>query len=613
MSADRFVESSDSVKSLQHRITEDDDHEMWRDVRGYRTLWEVFSDHAESTPDAIAIEDPCDRKAFTVGEPEKLSFTQAKAKAEKLAAAFLSRGMKKGDVVVVQLPNIHELAIACLASALSGVIVSTIKMQFKAHSLKMYLSKTKAVAFIGCVNYEAGMGPAIKPITSGSGLIPVLRELEIGSVFCLGETDAESLAALGDAFVDLGKVFDADLDASALKDLDEVGVNDVYNCAWSSGTTGEAKGILHTHGEVVAFARNYFDMYEISPDDTYKATLHVAPGDSWLILGTWVVYGGTLLYCDLRPSEVGWNAFFPGLARTTWFIAIPGIYDVILTYMKEPLKHMDLSKVKNWGTVSAAMPAKVATALKREFDIDVLNLYACNEGSTLYNTAKMLPDAAKRCTHFPALGFPGSKWPNPRGIKTKIIDRVDGTPLTAPGSIGFLTIKTAATCAKFVCNLDDKVNWPFDYEGYLNANDVMRVVAGEDGSPKWFEMMGRDRDILRIMGMDYPPTLIESVFADNEKVKDVAATALPCNANSEKGKSGGDLEVWIVIVARDSKADGLAAPEAKAWAEKDGRLPWTVWPAGVVVVDRLPVNKAFKLDRAKVKEIAAEAQNKLLQ
>ena len=502
--------------------------------------------HFSLYSDALAIEDPCDREAFTPGAPVSLSFAQARVRVRALASAFVARGLKKGDVIVVQLPNIHELAVACLACANIGCVVSTVKMQFKAHSLRMYMTKAKAKAFVGTTSYAAGMGPDVHPLSTESGLLPVLEELGVATVFCVGGAmpDAGTTEALGDKLVDVAAIFAAwegprqgggrlDYHLESYRAANVVTVNDHYNCAWSSGSTGEAKGILHTHGEVVAFAQTYFDMFEISPADSYKATLHVAPGDSWLMLGTWVCYGGVLLYCDLRPSEVGWKAFFPALARTTWCLFIPGIYDVILTYMAAPMKHMDLSRVKNWGTVSAAMPAKIATALKAEFGIDICNLYACNEGPQLFNSPRVgPPEAAKRCTMFPAIGFPGSKWPNPHGVRTKIVDRGDGRELTAVGSVGFLTARTASTCSRFVCELDDAVNWPFDAEGYLNANDVFRVVAGEDGAPKWFEMLGRERDILRIMGMDYAPTLIEGVMADHAKVKDVAACALPRSALS---------------------------------------------------------------------------------
>ena len=54
-------------------------------------------------------------------------------------------------------------------------------------------------------------------------------------------------------------------------------------------------------------------------------------------------------------------------------------------------------------------------------------------------------------------------------------------------------------------------------------------------------------------------------------------------------------------------SEDIATAEAREFAEKDGRLPWTVWPAGVVCVKELPKTRAYKLDRAGVQKLALEA------
>jgi len=91
---------------------------------GNDTILDLFLRDVAERSDVVALVDPPNRATFTVGEPRRLTFAQTKEAAERLAVAFAEAGIEMDDILMVQLPNVVELAIVYLAAAYVGAIVS---------------------------------------------------------------------------------------------------------------------------------------------------------------------------------------------------------------------------------------------------------------------------------------------------------------------------------------------------------------------------------------------------------------------------------------------------------------------------------------------------------
>ena len=95
------------------------------------------------TPDAVAVADPPNRAKITVGEAERLTYAELKRASERLAGGLLEIGLRKDDVLMVQLPNVVELVAVYLAAAKIGAVVSPLPVQYRKHELRQVMGLTE--------------------------------------------------------------------------------------------------------------------------------------------------------------------------------------------------------------------------------------------------------------------------------------------------------------------------------------------------------------------------------------------------------------------------------------------------------------------------------------
>ena len=82
---------------------------------GKKTLIDYFKENVAKTPDAIAVVDPPNKELLMGLKPERLTFREFDKAADATAEALISKGIKKDDIVIVQLPNCWELAMLYIA------------------------------------------------------------------------------------------------------------------------------------------------------------------------------------------------------------------------------------------------------------------------------------------------------------------------------------------------------------------------------------------------------------------------------------------------------------------------------------------------------------------
>jgi non-ribosomal peptide synthetase component E (peptide arylation enzyme) len=97
---------------------------------GEETLDTLLHTAVRASPDHLALVDQFNRIEFCDGEAQRLTFAEVGRAADNLAAAFFDSGLRQDDIVVVQLPNIAELAMIYLALGKLGVIISPVPVQY---------------------------------------------------------------------------------------------------------------------------------------------------------------------------------------------------------------------------------------------------------------------------------------------------------------------------------------------------------------------------------------------------------------------------------------------------------------------------------------------------
>jgi cyclohexanecarboxylate-CoA ligase len=114
------------------RIADYRDRGWWTDT----TVADLFATAVARDPTRTAVIDPANRAALGLGAPQRLDYAGLAARAEGLAAGLLRAGLRRGDIVLAQLPNVWEGVALYLAAARLGLVLSPVAMQYRRHELE---------------------------------------------------------------------------------------------------------------------------------------------------------------------------------------------------------------------------------------------------------------------------------------------------------------------------------------------------------------------------------------------------------------------------------------------------------------------------------------------
>ncbi|MGO9215673.1 MAG: AMP-binding protein [Syntrophales bacterium] len=122
----------------------------WTDAGawGTKTLIDHFNEHVQADPDRVCLVDPLNRKSLVGSNPERLTYSELNKFASAVAEGLLAKGIRKDDIVMVQLPNVWELAMLYLAVTRAGALISPMPMQWHFSELQHIASLTDAAAIV---------------------------------------------------------------------------------------------------------------------------------------------------------------------------------------------------------------------------------------------------------------------------------------------------------------------------------------------------------------------------------------------------------------------------------------------------------------------------------
>ena len=136
--------------SHQSKISEYTAKGWWTD----QSLIQIFDSVTASVPSRLAIIDAPNRADFAFGLPRRLTYQDASRCADNFAAALFAQGVRQGDRLLVQLPNIAELLLLYLAASRLGAIISPIPMQYGRHELQQIIAILRPRLLISITQYK---------------------------------------------------------------------------------------------------------------------------------------------------------------------------------------------------------------------------------------------------------------------------------------------------------------------------------------------------------------------------------------------------------------------------------------------------------------------------
>jgi acyl-CoA synthetase (AMP-forming)/AMP-acid ligase II len=529
---------------------------------GKKTLIDYFKEHVRKMPDALCLVDPPNKEALVGLIPERLTYRELDRAVDATAEALIARGIKKDDIVIVQLPNCWELAMLYLAITRAGALISPLPIQWRQSELEYITKMTEARAIITVEEFggfkHKGLAESIQsrfPSVQDIITLSEIREMTKGEV--------------------TGKLDGIPIDA-----------NDVFTLCWSSGTEAEPKGCPLSHNNWIFQASFCYETAPINPGDNL---ITAGPLVNMASVGTvyieWLTGGGKLA---LHHPFDG-PTFIMQLIKeeVNYTLLVPAIVNALLKHPK--VDSFDLSKVRAI-TIGAAPPSLWSVQdMKRRWGIDFANIWGQNEGTANIAGPIDIPDLEMRIDHFPHYGKPGSKWLNISTLRSnlslKLLDPVTNKEITEVGSVGELWYRGPNVIPGYF-RRPDITKKAFNDKGFFNTGDLFQIK--DNDCVGFFD---RTKDIIIRSGFNISAQEVENMLFGNPKVLDVAAVAMPDEIIGER--------VCVYVVPRGEESIDLE--EIRAFMKEKGIAAYKI-PERLEIVSAIPRNPVGKILKKVLRE-----------
>ncbi|MBI9090686.1 MAG: acyl--CoA ligase [Desulfobacterium sp.] len=488
-------------------------------VYSHDNLHDHFLKSAEKDPDRICVVDPPNRMELNGVAPERLTYREFARAVDAVAEGLVNLGVKKDDIIMVQLPNTWELAMLYLAVARSGAIISPAPVLWREAEMGYIAQTTEAKLFITVEEFNnfnhRAMGESIRSNNPGMDKVVTLEEIR--------------------AMVD-GPV-------TGLLDEIPVDANDIFTICWTSGTEARSKGCPLSHNNWAGMARVQ-DAAGFQPGDVMMtAGPLVNMGAVGTVLIPWMVLGGTLvLHHPFDP--VGFMTQIM-TEKPNYTLMVPALANMIAKHPS--VDSFDLTSFRSITMGSAPPSLWTMEEFKNRWDIDIGNIWGQNEGTGFIAGTEDVPDMATRATSFPHYGKPGVVWKSSasRHVQVKILGP-DDRELTDIGEVGELVYKGPGLLAGYFKN-PEATERSFTDDGFFRTGDLFRIE--ENNMISFFE---RAKDIIIRGGFNISSQEIENYILGHENVQDAAVVGMADETLGER------MCVYVVPVPGQTLSlDGL--------------------------------------------------------
>lgn len=456
-------------------------------------------------------------KPAIVYHNEILTFGQLGKKAEKVGAFLQEKGLEKGDRVVLYTPEKLPFLIIHLGIILSGGVSLPLNFNFTKDEMSYFLNDSGA-RFVFADNEQAALVKGIKD------KCPKLEEV-----------------------IEPAKVTEID-DSKKFKEV-EIDAEDNCLILYSSGTTGQPKGVVHTHQNLAASLLDLQKCWRFCPEDIL---LNVLPlfhihGLSFAAHLSFISGSSMILEDKFHPLKT-----MEKIKDATVFMAVPTIYYAFLRRPEFKGKAKEWKKTRLFTCGSAPIRPEVLPELESIINNNLINRYGMTESHVI--TSLPLDGPFKQGS----VGLPLD------GIEMKLVSE-DGKILSAEAKgengdpvVGEVKIRSKNLFSHY-WNKPEATAKDFDKENFFSTGDL--GYLDEDG---FLTLVGRKKDLIITNGYNVYPPVVERVLNEFPQVKESAVIGIPDLRRGEKVMSvivpNGTIDIKALKVHCQSKLVNYQRP-----------------------------------------------------
>ena len=466
--------------------------------------------HLEKRGDQTAIiwesDDPNLEKKYTYNELHK--------EVSRFSNVLKKHGVVKGDVVIIYMPMIPELAIAVLACARIGAIHSVVFGGFSSDSLNSRILDCKPKLIICADRGVRGS----KSVPSKSNADIAMDGTDVEKCIVVKRTGEETNMLSGRDFW-----WDEEVNDSSISDdcpPEEMDAEDPLFILYTSGSTGKPKGVLHTTGGYIVYTSlTHKYVFDYKDGDIFWCTADIGwiTGHSYIIYGP-LANGATTVMFEGVPQYPDWGRFWDVIDKhkVNIFYTAPTAIRAIARMGDHHVSKRKLDSLKLLGTVGEPINPEAWLWYYNVIGKGKLPIvdtwWQTETGGILISP---LPGATKL--------KPGSATKPLFGIEPLLVDN-EGNELEGATS-GNLCIKSSwpGQMRGVYGDPDRFYNTYFTtYKGYYFTGDGCR--RDEDG---YYWITGRVDDVINVSGHRLGTAEIESALVLHKNVAESAVVGFP--------------------------------------------------------------------------------------
>ena len=556
----------------------------WFEGAEMNTCYNCLDRHVEEgrgDQDALIYDSPM------TGQVVKFTYREFTDIVARFAGALASRGITKGDRVLIYMPMVPEAAVAMLACARIGAIHSVVFGGFAPKELATRIDDAKPVAIIAAsCGLEPGRTIAYKPLIDDA---INLSSHKPSSCIILQRPECEAELSS-----------ERDCDWQALVAASEpapcvpVAATDPLYILYTSGTTGIPKGVVRDNGgHAVALCWSMKYVYDINPGEVFWAASEVG----WVVGHSYIVYAPllhgctTILYEGKPVGTPDAGAFWRVIQdhKVKALFTAPTAFRAIRQQDPEGklIPDYDLSNFVTLFLAGERADPDTIIWAQDQLKVPVIDHWWQTETGWAIGANCMGYGMKPVKLGSPTLPVPG--------YDIRIIDERDSKTEMARGDIGVIAVKLPLPPGSLPTlwqNDEGFVrSYMADIPGYYKTGDAGYI--DEDG---YLFIMARTDDIINVAGHRLSTGGMEEVLAGHPDVAESAVMGV-------QDKLKGQVPVGFVVVNA-----GVNRPEEEIQKELVALVREKIGPVAafkiVLLVKRLPKTRSGKILRAVMRKIA---------
>lgn len=490
-------------------------------------------------------------RVWSSQRPRRTRLAEIHELSRRLAAGLRSRGIAAGDPVAVQLPNWPEAAIAYWGASLLGAVPVPVVHFYGPKELGFILRQSAARALILPDRFAT-----TDYLSYLERLRPSLAGLEVLALVALDESHPPALPSGASRFTDL-------LESAPLRAPEAADPASPAMVAYTSGTTADPKGVVHSHRSIAAELRH---LGSISSPDTRPSLMGAPVGHAIGMLGGLL---GPLARGRSVHLADAWNPEAVLAAMRQGDLVFSGGATYFLTSLLDAAAGDSeaLDRMRFAGLGGSPVPAEVAERARR-LGVSVVRAYGSTEHPSLTGGTHGDPEAKRLFTDGRPLA----------GVELRLVGE-DGTDVST-GQPGQILSRGPDLFAGYTD--PELTGAALDADGWYSTGDI--GILDDDG---YLRITDRVQDLIIRGGENVSAAEVEGVLLGLEGVTEAAVVAAPDARMGERACA-------FVRMRPGSSPVGLDEVRAHFAASGTAKQKW---PEEVRLVDELPRTPSGKVKK----------------